>query len=204
MTKKVVWEQWKDPLMSNQTEDVIPEYDNDYNSGLNKPVPQPFIHTQFGLLAIMNHMSASNHFDFWMMHTNFNITHDFAIMIEALPGVETIEVYTRYRMRLGFPKSGLFKSNEIMNHITEIIKQLDTEKTKLLLSGFEEQIQQKVLETTGQVSEKYPIWAIWVAPNGKIDIIGAEVKDEIYEHQFSVITNAQEEVGGTILTSEEY
>lgn len=206
MTKKVVWEKWKDPLLSNQQETEWPGYDLDEDGEkipIHTPMQQPVIQTGFGMLSLMNDMSASSRFDFWVMHTNFDITEDFAFMIESLPGVETMEVYTRYRMRLGFPKSGLFKANEIMNNITELVKQLNIEKTKALLQGFDEDTAQNVVDMTAKMSEKYPVWALWVAPNGKCDVIGADTNDDIYNNHLQTLYSACDEVGGQVLTSED-
>jgi len=53
---------------------------------------------------------------FWTGHTNFSITEDIKDIVEHTEGVETLDVFTRYRMKVGIGK--IFSSATVMNTIT--------------------------------------------------------------------------------------
>jgi hypothetical protein len=63
--------------------------------------------------------SASKIFNFWIGHTNFNISKPVSQIIENIEGVETLDIFTRYRFRIGIAK--LFKPSEVMSSITNSI-----------------------------------------------------------------------------------
>ena len=54
-------------------------------------------------------------FNFWIGHTNFDITHNVKETIEAVDGIEILDVFTRYRFRIAIGKS--FTDREVMNNI---------------------------------------------------------------------------------------
>jgi hypothetical protein len=64
-------------------------------------------------------------FNFWIGHTNFDLSSKLSTIIEKTNGVETLDVFTRYRFRIGIGQ--LFNSSDVMSNITnDIYKYLDT------------------------------------------------------------------------------
>ncbi len=205
MKKKFVWEKWKDPLLSNYAECEWPGYDLDENEDkipVHSAERQPVMHTPFGMISVVNDSMAANAFDFWVLHTNFDIQEGIAQVIEKVVGVETLEVYTRYRVRIGFPRSGLFQPREVMHEIETAISSLDHAAQNHLLTGLEMEVAEKVIKARDNVDQKFEHWAIWVVPNGNMEIAGSNELDDKYRNRLVLLKRAQETVGGRLLTSE--
>lgn len=68
----------------------------------------------------MNENTASGKlFNFWMGHTNFDISKKIAQIIERTDGVETLDIFTRYRFRISIGKA--FNDSETMRNINKTI-----------------------------------------------------------------------------------
>jgi len=205
MKKKFVWEKWKDPLLSNYEECEWPGYDMD-EMGEKIPIHtaerQPVMHTPFGMVSVLNDSMADKQFDFWLMHTNFDLKEGVARLIERIDGVETLEIYTRYRARVGFPRSGLFVPREVMHEIEKQILILNHTEQNQLLTGLESEVATKVIEARDKAEEKFEHWAIWVVPNGNMEVVGSNKLDEKYQRRLVLLKRAQATVGGRLLMSE--
>lgn len=205
MKKKFVWEKWKDPLLSNYEETEYPGYDLDEDGNeipIHTASRQPVLHTPFGVVSVLNDAMAANTFDFWIMHTNFDIKEGIARVIEQVAGVETLEVYTRYRVRIGFPRSNLFRPRDAMHEIEVAILELDHITQNQLLTGLETDVAEKVMDTRDTIDKKYEYWAIWVVPNGNMEIAKSNKFNDKYKQRLTLLQQAQETVGGRLLTSE--
>jgi len=205
MKKKIVWEKWKDPLLSNYDETEWPGYDLDENDDkipLHTAERQPVIHTPFGMVSVVGDAMAFNAFDFWIMHTNFNLTEGIANAIEQTNGVETMEICTRYRARIGFPRSGLFQPRDVMHAIEQAIYDMDHEIQNQLFVGLETQVVHRAMATRDKVEKKFEYWAMWIVPNGNIEVLGTDTMDEQYRQKFNTLKQAHVSVGGRFLTSE--
>jgi hypothetical protein len=126
----IVWEKWVDPLGLEQEESYINEFfeddQNDDNDSIdnvvdnfddNKKPPKNMrvLSTPMGLIPMDQTLSAGKVFNFWVGYTNFNITKPIAYIIEKTNGVETLDIFTRYRFRIGVGK--LFEDGEVMREI---------------------------------------------------------------------------------------
>lgn len=123
---KIMWEKWIDPFGENLDETKWNSYDDeilDENTEFfdehlkkyNKPVR--VIASPLGLIPYNEYTASSKIFNFWIGHTNFNISKDIASIIEEADGVELLDIFTRYRFRIGIGKC--FDDNLIMNNITD-------------------------------------------------------------------------------------
>lgn len=136
----IIWEKWQDPILNhlgdinnltNQDHQDDYEEDNEYNDidedvafTENRTVHKyPIIITPMGILPYNEKTSCDKTFNFWTGHTNFSITKDISDILEQAIGVETLDIFTRYRFRIGIGKA--FKDSEVMtninNHIYEHI-----------------------------------------------------------------------------------
>ena len=75
--------------------------------------------TPMGIIPITENTSSSKIFNFWMGHTNFSITHRVAEIIEETEGVETLDVFTRYRFRIAIGK--VFTDSSVMKNINDSV-----------------------------------------------------------------------------------
>ena len=135
----IIWEKWRDPYGSEENidfdsaiEDMIQKKieeqqeslsdieelpDNTNNDmGFVKHKMQMMI-TPMGLIPLTEHTAPGKIFNFWTGHSNFNITQKISDVIEQTNGVETLDVYTRYRFRISIGKA--FKDSEVMHNINK-------------------------------------------------------------------------------------
>lgn len=138
----ISWEYWIDPYGDNidnfnpisENEDLNNydscEYEkigekNEQNfneQGFITKKPYKLAITQVGVIPFYEHSLPSKIFKFWVGHTNFNISPKIAKVIEDTPGVETLDIFTRYRFRIGVGK--IFDSKEVRLNIQNRIKKV--------------------------------------------------------------------------------
>jgi len=127
----IVWEKWVDPLGLEQEESFVNEFFDEENEEDENILPDNIIDgsedskkppkhirvlsTPMGLIPLDQTISAGKIFNFWTGYTNFNITKSVAHIIEKTNGVETLDIFTRYRFRIGVGK--LFEDGDVMREI---------------------------------------------------------------------------------------
>lgn len=125
MTYQIIWEKWRDPYgaddpdpinllgKNNDTIDdrtydtsIDEENDTDYDEHfkiLKQTVPMMI--TPIGMVPYTENTASSKIFNFWTGHCNFNITKKISELIEESEGVETLDIFTRYRFRISIGKA---------------------------------------------------------------------------------------------------
>ena len=122
MTKKVqiFWEKWENAV---DCEEEQHDWEDDENEEGElgelgelgeMRLPQLLHLTRLGPMPVPTFNPES--FNFWLAHTNFSITKPIINMLDHVDGVESIDVYTKHRMRVGIGKvfnvGSVFKSVE--------------------------------------------------------------------------------------------
>ena len=137
----IVWEKWVDPF-GQELDDakwtdyesslsVKPEDDDEEISYIDEddkdelspdediiiPSQRPIraIASPMGIIPYNELTAPGKIFNFWVGHTNFNITMNIAKLIEQCDGVEILDIFTRYRFRIGVGKC--FNDAETMSEI---------------------------------------------------------------------------------------
>ena len=72
-----------------------------------------------GIIPFNDNTASGKIFNFWMGHTNFDISKSIVNIIEKIDGVETLDVFTRYRFRIAIGKA--FDDSQIMRNINKKI-----------------------------------------------------------------------------------
>lgn len=67
--------------------------------------PLDVIMTNIGPIPFYEHSTPSKVFNMYVGHTNFNITEKIADIIGKTPGIETLNIFTRYRFRVSIGKN---------------------------------------------------------------------------------------------------
>lgn len=127
-SKKIIWQKWADPFGSDDNEDFdhdpyTGKYEDDEEDErpnetvINKTQGVRVIATPMGIIPMNENTMSSKLFNFWMGHTNFDITKRVADTIERTEGVETLDIFTRYRFRISVGKA--FDDSEIMRKINK-------------------------------------------------------------------------------------
>lgn len=131
-TISIVWEKWVDPFggdideskwnnyNEDESYDALFEENPELKSKFIKPIK--VISTPMGLIPYNEHTSSSKIFNFWIGHTNFSITQQIVDIIEKCDGVEILDVFTRYRFRIGIGKC--FYDSDVMSNIKDRIDKL--------------------------------------------------------------------------------
>jgi hypothetical protein len=128
----IVWQKWFDPFGEDDTdsgdhhlldndEDSQDEDNDDLYLGEhhqpNKPIRA--IATPMGLIPYNENTASSKIFNFWVGHTNFSITKEIGNLLEIMDGVETLDIFTRYRFRISIGKA--FDPPKVMKKINDTI-----------------------------------------------------------------------------------
>ena len=124
----IIWEKWEDPILAylgdtnNKTIGETQDIDEDL-MGYEEPekisYKYPIVITPMGMLPYSEKTSCETVFNFWTGHTNFSISKDISDILERCDGVETLDVFTRYRFRIAIGRA--FKDSNIMTTINKKI-----------------------------------------------------------------------------------
>lgn len=130
----IVWEKWVDPFGQDMDEAKWTDYNSDIDEiyslpeddkldknipTINNSRPIKVIASPLGLIPYNEHTASSKIFNFWLGHTNFNISQNIKNIIEQSDGVEILDIFTRYRFRIAIGKC--FNDSEIMSDINNRI-----------------------------------------------------------------------------------
>jgi hypothetical protein len=196
MKKKFAWEKWYSPLedevemMRRELEEPLPPMNEgempesiQFIQPLQLPPPPPF-----GFISgVIEQNNFINSFDFWILHTNFDVTDEIKTLIESVDGVESISVLTRYRVKIGFTKSGLFNNTQIKQIIQNRILGLDSNNASPAESipdsaYFTTEVQEAIDEAKEKMSSlDKRFWSFYVYPNGELSIFNSDSKSELDE-----------------------
>lgn len=124
----IVWEKWVDPFGEDTDEAKWRDYNNDITDTDDLIPEEEFQNTTksirviaspLGLIPYNEHTASSKIFNFWLGHTNFDINTDIKTILEKSPGVEILDIFTRYRFRIAIGKC--FSDSETMKQINDRI-----------------------------------------------------------------------------------
>lgn len=133
----IIWEKWRDPYGSDDTSEITKMISDMTQQQVNDSEDKddetesresletvvrgkiPMMMTPIGLVPYTENTAASHIFNFWTGHSNFNITKPICDIIETTDGVETLDIFTRYRFRVGIGKA--FKDSDVMRIINKNI-----------------------------------------------------------------------------------
>jgi len=106
----------------DDSEDIDDSDDHLINKQTIKVIASPM-----GLIPYNEHTASSKIFNFWIGHTNFDITVNITKIIEDTDGVEALDIFTRYRFRIAIGKC--FGASETMVRIQDnICRYLDEQE----------------------------------------------------------------------------
>ena len=126
---QIIWEKWTNPfevdhsmqqannLKKNSDSSI---YEQEYEEEVEY-IPQNIkgIITPMGFVPYNENTATDKIFKFWVGHTNFDISRNLANKIEKTEGVEVLDIFTRYRFRIGIGKA--FKDRMVMQAIQRAI-----------------------------------------------------------------------------------
>jgi hypothetical protein len=121
---KIIWEKWIDPYNINSDDNLDWPDDNEDKNIYDsiKSEKNNVLITSMGIIPYNEHTDCCKIFNFWIGHTNFNLSNRVIETLQQIEGVETLDIFTRYRFRVSFGKA--FIDREVMNHINNQISLL--------------------------------------------------------------------------------
>jgi|688.fasta_scaffold00642_53 hypothetical protein len=124
---KIIWEKWIDPLgfdndEINEEDQYSDSYDDQINNKYKPEQKIKMIITPFGAISYNEQTASGKIFNFWNGHTNFSITKKISDAIESTDGIETLDVFTKYRFRISVGKA--FNDSEVMRDVNNNVYQI--------------------------------------------------------------------------------
>jgi hypothetical protein len=170
-----------------------PDFEENYiQQGMNAQI-QDVMSTPFGLWRVDDAMNPYRQFKLWMGHTNFSITQEVVDIIKNIPGVEVLQVMTRYRFIIGIGE--LFDMHDVRIAIEQQLQCHQNEETLIT--------DQKTLQQVKDLKEQlsvYNKWAIYVFPNGNIDFSTSDESN--FGQQLNLYRQAVDYSSGILIESE--
>jgi|TARA_B100000085_G_C18540675_1_gene511781 hypothetical protein len=131
---EVYWEKWVDVYQEEIDEidqalsefedlqdleyDIDPEMMEKLESMANMPSIKTIM-TPFGMMPLTEQSLASNHFKFWVGHTNFKLLKKHSKIIGSVEGIESVDILTPYRFRISVAK--LFVDRDAMAKVRKAL-----------------------------------------------------------------------------------
>lgn len=182
LKKRIKWEKWISPFdVEEDDEDGYKDWNEDKKPTVNLT---QMIAGPMGLIPITEHGNPSKLYNFWMMHTNFNISEPVTSQLEKVDGVEGLDVFGRYRARLAFGK--LFDDSEVREQIEKLLcdsTPAQAPTTQPVPKSNLEAIKQ-------QMQNKYKHWFIAITDKNEIKLFGNDDR-EVVEQKLLEYPNAQ-------------
>jgi hypothetical protein len=149
----IYWEKWMDAFEAQQevfnppTTDIEEEPEEEgylnaqwsaeepYEEETEQFMPVQGIMTPYGVLPLTDDTLASRKFKFWVGHSNFRLTEDYYNVIGATEGVETLDILTPYRFRIGVGR--MFIDRNVMSSVRDkmvahVVKKRNPHKNDLV------------------------------------------------------------------------
>ena len=179
--RKILWEKYVDPLLPKKHEH---EEEEEEVGGSVRMVVSPQ-----GMIPVGDEILLSSKYNLWVGYSNFDITNSVVKTIEDVQGVESLDIFSRYRFRIGIGK--LFDEvqtklliEEVLGCITNSLDNLDDETRECV---------------ENMIKEFDKPWCIFVLPNGEVmSYVGEELK---VKEKLKYFESVQVEVSGNIFSN---
>jgi len=201
MNNKIVWEKWVDPFINEITTDGQQEKDDSEDaykdsyeraeekskgvtiSDSGKNYSGPVMIGPMGIIPLNESNLPSKVYCFWMGHTNFDITRKVQNAIAKVPGVESLDVFTRYRFRLSIGKAFIDENKDPFgkNVLLEVEKAVCPKESKeeKVVAPIPSPAQNNLCLIKKHLNKTYKYWIIFAKADGTLETKGAATKEEL-------------------------
>jgi hypothetical protein len=206
MANNIIWRKWQDPLAplvngkpaktyEQEEDEESPDYQKARHSFGEDKAPRitkgkgfvgPAILGPHGIVPLHESNIPSALFNFWMGDTDFDLTKQVAKTISATPGVETLDIITRYRFRVGIGRS--FAEQRVKGLIEKV---LNPNPPVVAIAALAKDPRANIKK---MLAKKFSHWAIFVMPNGRVEVAGGSSAEEVNEKGKAYQAEAQETI----------
>jgi hypothetical protein len=162
LDKKAKW-------ADNEDEEFVSEYEESDDYGdLMDALPAKMgtlLQTPFGLFNIDDKLNPFRRLEFWEASTNFDITNKVKILIETTPGIEILNILTRYRFLVAIGRAFDFRTVRL--ELQQRVCGIKVESLKI----------NKEVEKLKDELADYKDYAIYIFPNGRLDWAALELDE---------------------------
>lgn len=136
---RIVWKKWHNPWLCDddgwdKSYEDVDDWELKDEFSPDTAIGAKVISTKSGFIPITEYNNPSVDFNLWTGYTSFRITRDILSIIRQVDGVESLDIISPYRMRVGF--AHLFTPSDVSK---EIIKRINALKKEQL--SFKDMIQ---------------------------------------------------------------
>jgi len=188
--KSISFAKWRDPFIPvNQFEEYYPDTDDvdendiadtktlfDDDKPNMSPYKGPIFWGPMGIIPLGNHNLPGKLYNFWVGHTNFDLTKEHLKQLDKVPGIEVVRLMTRYRFWFAIGKQ--FTPKDVRN---AILQELTAEKNISLAPI------NSILLLTSSAKQRWKQWAVIKSPQGRLDCIGDDevnkVKNKLEQYE---------------------
>ena len=200
MTNRIIWRRWQDPLapmlkgrkLPTPYEPAEDEEDPDFHAAVNtfdgdEDDENPFVEGDgktggvgpciigpMGAIPVHESNIPSKLFNFWMGDTTFDLDEEKVTAIESVPGVEAIDVFSRYRFRIAVGRA--FRRADVLAAIERAV-QPPPPPAEQGKPGPAKKDPVAVLRKL--LSGAHPHWAVVELPGGQFQGVGGATVDEV-------------------------
>lgn len=213
MTKNMTWVrcEWFREEEDEENEEDDGEYSDSYDENKHQAVPKmvgfgpSIIVTPFGPVNEDDIMNPVFDTEFFLGHTNFNLSKDILEGITKVDGVEFLKVMSRYRFIVGI--GVMFNSKEVLDGVEKSIG-IETELIEVSKVKNTELSTEAASSLECIINEIYDLvpmdkkWLAYVFPNGE-HIVKVLKDDKEYSIAWEGFSKLAKESGGLIVSSED-
>lgn len=205
--KKIAWvsqyDHIKETLEKMQQEEKFREIEKDNFMDSFSPLME--LTTGPSMIPVQHPNAEFMEQEVWWAHTNFALQPNHIQAIYRVEGVSAVEKINKYTFKIGIGQ--LFEFKDVRQAIQSIL--CDSKSTDTILS-FEtndsiyelpDELQNKVDRIKKKLSQKYKYWAIFVFPNGKIEVAIDNSLSEKFMNKLTMFDITLYYVGGSIFSS---
>ena len=128
------------PIEDELYEEDIPPQDDEFDEVLAEEIEHhkqkdgvgqvDALFTPLGIIVLDEYTDTYRLFNFWIAHTNFDLTKGVRKVIEDTPGVEILHVFTRYRFRIAVAR--YWKPSEVFVAIQKNVVKYLNQRERML------------------------------------------------------------------------
>lgn len=204
MTRRITWKQWRCPLGGGDEFGPVeadPQVVKAPNDEEAEAVPvRAMMPTMGGMLPVRVYGHVEANFRFFVGHANFWLTKAEKRTLLATRGVETLDILSPYRFRVGvahgFPPARILRAVEELLGCT---RPLAGERNPQGID-LPHAVRRRLRREVARLREAGGHWTAYAVTSGAVDARTAADPDD-YCHRLAVLTRAQQLAGGVIVQS---